>query len=272
MKYVKLTFQYLTKKHFLKLLLCVLLPAIVLAFLKSFSKTAAYIVNFYSQSGSSFSDVFISSTRFDWIGLAKGVATVLLISLVGAFLVGTITRHIRTGKLDVSKILTRINENFFQVLITVFALAIGLVLFGLINSAFITLWLKVCARKVVALVLSLLTNAILFFIAIVTISSFSLWTPIMAMTGQPIFTSLATSIRETRSHSFFSFFIGVLLPLVPAFLIVYLVSLSKVFWVILLGDILFYIIILLYYPVFVVVSYCDVFGLDREDLLAANRF
>ncbi len=272
MKYIKLTWEYIRERHFRPLALACLPVAIVLALLKSFSTTANYFVNFKSKTSGSFSEIFLSSTQFGWQSVLLGAATIVIISFVSSYLLGVLIRHMRTGRQDLSHVFTRINENFLAVFRLALFVGISIVFFGLLNSTFIFLWSKI-ARRVTWLVflLSFITMAGLFFVLIVAFSYLSLWVPAMAITGQPSFPSLSTSIRETKNHGFSSFFWGVLIPLIPTFAIEYLTSLVGISFLTVIGDFIFYFVLLAYYPVFSVVAYYDVFGLDREDLLRANR-
>ena len=272
MRYIKLTLEYIKSRHFRAPALICILPAIALAFLKSFSTTASFFVHFKEESGGSFAEIFRLSARFGPISILRGAASILLISVVSAYLVGILIRHMRTGRQDLTKVFSRINENFLSVFWLVLVGAILIILFGLLNSTFVFLWSKVAksATWLVAL-LSWLTMAGLFFVLIAAFSYMTLWVPVMAITGQPIRASLSTSIRETKNHGFFSFFWAIVLPLIPAFAIEYLTSFARIAALTVLGDFVFYYILLCYDPVLTVSAYFDVFGLDREDLVRANR-
>ena len=272
MKYVKLTWDYIKEKHFRILALACVVPAVALALLKSFSTTASYFVNFSRETSDSFAEIFRLSTRFGWQSVLRGVASIVIIALFSSYLVGVVIRHMRTGRPDLSHAFTRINENFLAVIRLVLLTGVLILLFGLLNSTFVFLWSKV-ARNVIWLVflLSFLTMAGLFFILIGAFSYTALWVPAMVVTGQPALPSLATSIRETKDHGFASFFVGVLLPLIPGFAIEFLTSFVGNPVLTVIGDFVFYFVVLAYYPVFSAVAYYDVNGLDREDLLRANR-
>ena len=158
MKYVKLTLEYLKGRHFRTLAWIALLPAIGLALLKSFSTTASYFINFSSENSGSFAEIFRLSTRFGWQSVLKGAASVLIISLVTSYILGVITRHMRTGKMDLSRCFSKINDNFLPTLCFVTIAAIFIVLFGLLDSTFIFLWSKVAGKSTpLVVILSLLT-------------------------------------------------------------------------------------------------------------------
>jgi len=272
MKYVKLTFLYFKNRHFRKIMLLCLLPAVALAFLKSFSKTATYILHFEGVQGK-FSEIFRLSTRFGWQSMLRGAAGVLLISLISAYVIGTIIRHMRTGRFDLTRFTTCVNDNFLAVFRLAVVTAIFLILFGLLNSLFIFLWSKVVRRTAwLVVVLSVISMLLLFMVLNALFAALTLWVPAMTITGQPAFPSLATSIRETKAHGFRCFYFGVLLPLIPGFIVEYLLSLTGINVLLFFGDVILYYIILLYYPVFSLSAYFDILDLDREDLLEKNRW
>lgn len=272
MKYVKLTFQYIKNKQFPKLVLISIIPAVILALLNSFSNIARYFLSFSSASSSMFQDIYINSTSFSLQNFFRGIVTILIITLVVAFFVNTIVRHMRTGKFTLSKVFSRINDSFLAVLRLVIVAAACLFIYGVLNSILIYFW-GVITKHIVwlTLVMSVISMTALFFLLLMIFSLLVLWVPTMVITGQPALSSLSSSIRAGREKRLNNLIFSIALPLLPAFALVYVIGIFDVKFLTFVMDFIICMILLLYYPVLSLVAYYDVMRLDREDLTAINQ-
>lgn len=272
MKYVKLTFQYIKNRHFPKLVLISIIPAIILALLNSFSNTARYFLRFSSANSSVFQDIYINSTSFSWQSMLRGITTVLLITLVVAFFINTIVRHMRTGRFSLAKVFSRINDSFLATLRLVIAAALCLFIYGLLNSMLIYFWGVITNHIVwLTLVLSIVSMTALFFVLLLIFSLLVLWVPTMVITGQPALSSLSSSIRAGRKNRLNNLIFPIALPLLPTFALVYIIGIFDIKFFTFVIDFIMSMILLLYYPVLSLVTYYDVMRMDREDLTAINQ-
>lgn len=269
MKYVKLTLQYMGGKSFWKLALITLLPSFIFALFASFSKIAHFFINFFEQDLMSFKKIYSNLTDLNLPYTLFIIASLVVFSIIISIIIGTLQRHMRTGKFAIKNIFKRINENFLPSIFTLILLYALIYFFGLSISLIISFWISVTGSKIATLILSAFFTFVLFLLFSYCIALFSLICPFMVATGANIFSAASASIRSARNHIkpiLFAF----ILPLILLFL-QYIGVLINIWIIQLLIDTIFVSFLLCYYPVLAFVIFYDTEELDREDLLPVNR-
>lgn len=270
MKLIQLAFQYTKGKHFWKLALITVIPAILFSFIVSFSNVAKFFINFNRYDLSSFNKIFKELTDVSWNNIILMLLSIIIISIIISIFIGAIQRHMRTGKFSLSNVFKRINENFLPTVIMVTVIYIMIFFFGLFSALFIAFWYAVTKIKLATLLLSAFFLIVLFMVLIYLMSLFSLSTPFMVNTGANVFSAASSSIRNARHH-IKDIFIAIILPLIPMFLLEYVAAIVNIKILIFVIDALFISFLMCYYPVLIFVTFYDIQKMDREDLLPVNR-
>ncbi len=270
MKYIKLAFQYAKGKNFWKLALITVIPSLFFSFISSFSTVAKFFVNFFDYDLHSFNVIFSELTDLTWDNLLLMVLSIIAISAIISVFIGTMQRHMRTGKFAMKHIFKRINENFMPTVLTLTVLYLLIFAFGLFVSLFVAFWFAVTKVKLAAFILSAFFVIVIFIFLVYLMSLFSLTAPFIVATGANVFSAASSSIRNARHHIKDIFF-SILLPLLPFFLLEYAATLLNLKPITILTDTLFFSFLMTYYPVLLFVTYYDIQQLNREDLLPVNR-
>lgn len=275
MKYIKLAFQYMFSKHFWKLMLFTLLPSILLSLISQFNSTIKMFIKFFDMEYHDFKTLHhilmdTKSVNFEWWYYPTIFLILLLMSVLLSVMIGTMQRHMRTGKFQITNILKRVNENVipsFLTLISIFGL---IFLFGISVSLVTSLWFTITKNNIATFVLSLIFMICAFVFLIVVVALFSMTTPDIVCTGKRIRDAISLSIRTVGSK-LWSICVAFTLPLLLLFLIQIGISFADVRILQFIADFLMMVFIGSYYPVLVFVTYYDLFDRDREDLLPENR-
>lgn len=275
MKYIKLTFQYMGNKHFWKLLLFTVIPSILLSIISHFNSTIKMFIKFFDMDYYNFTTLhrYIMDTKsinFVWWYYPAIFAILILMSILLSIMIGTMQRHMRTGKFQITNIFKRINENVIPSFLTLLAIFIFIFLFGVSVSLVTSLWFTITKNNIATFVLSLVFMILAFVFLIIVIALFSMTTPDIVCTGKRIRDAVSLSIRTVGSK-LFSICVAFTLPLLLLFLIQIGISFADIRILQFIADTLMMIFICSYYPVLVFVTYYDLFDRDREDLLPENR-
>lgn len=270
MKYIKLTLQYMTNRHYWKLALMVLVPSIAVSLFTSFSTTADFIVHFFERDLSSFSSIYGGLSEISWQKALGLVAVLLLYSIICAIFIGAIQRHMRTGTFALINTFKRINEHFLPSFITIAAVFLLVFLFGFAMSLTVAFWWAITHNQIATFIMTLLFMIVFFLLMVFILSIFSLTCPNIICTGQGYLDSISYSIRTTRQYIkplLLSFALPIVLFMLVQFPFV-LVQ-SRVAHIII--DTITLFCIGSYYPVLIFVTYYDINDKERQDLLPANR-
>lgn len=270
MKYIKLTFQYIGGKSFWKLIIITLLPSLLFAIFASFSKVAKFFINFFKQDLVNFKNIYSNLTDVSLNYLLLIVLSLIVFSAIISIIIGTLQRHMRTGKFAIKNIFKRINENFLPSIFTLLLLYALIYFFGLSISLIIAFWISITGSKIATLILSACFTFILFLLFSYCTALFSLICPFMVATGANVFAAISASIRSARNH-IKNIMFAFVLPLIPLFFLQYMSALINIWVFHLIIDTFFVSALLCYYPVLIFVTFYDIEELDREDLLPVNR-
>jgi hypothetical protein len=263
------TFQYFSLKKFFKLLLVALVPAILLAWKFSLNSMSDFIVNYKSMNLSSFNAIFnvVSEFQFKQIPAYIVIFAVFLVCLTE--IIGAVERDMRVGNFTLRNFFRRFNNNFIAVSFTLMYFMISILVMAVAAAAFFFLW-AVIAGQIASLILSIFTIIILFCLLGISWAFFFLLVPNMIITGQSLIACLRDSVRQTRGI-FIQLVIAIILPLLPAFGLIYLERALHLELAFLL-DVLINAALIVYYPTLMLVIYYEVMGLAREDLNPQNRY
>lgn len=275
MRYIKLTFQYMFNKHFWKLMLLLLLPAIAVAHFTSFSTTAEYIVGFLNLSPSdlsSFASIYrITSEVVNRPVLIAGlVAAFVVYTLLFTMFIGTIRRHMRTGTFAITDVFKRINENLWPSFLTILFIFVGIFVFGLLMALSTFFWWQVTKSIITTFVLTIISMVLLFIVLVWAFAITSQACPNMVCTGQGVMDSLSVSIHSSRKQVI-ALMLAIALPIVLFMVLEFAAVFLQFRAFSIIVDTLALIVVTCYYPILVFVSYYDINEKDREDLSPVNN-
>ncbi len=275
MKYIKLAFQYMFNKHFWKLLLFSIVPSILLSLISQFNSTIKLFIRFFDMEYYDFKSLHrnlmdTGSINFEWWYYPAIFLILVILSILLSIMIGTMQRHMRTGKFQITNIFKRINENVIPSFLTLIAIFVFIFIFGVSVSFVTSLWFTITKNNIATFVLSLIFMICAFVFLIVVIALFSMTTPDIVCTGKKIRDAISLSIRTVGSK-LVSICFSFALPLLFLFLIQIGISFANIRILQFIADTLMMIFICSYYPVLVFVTYYDLFDRDREDLLPENR-
>ncbi len=273
MKYIKLTFQYIFSKNFWKLALLSLIPSILMSFVSTFSSTIKLFINFFSVTEFDFKNIhdWISDLNTNaWTYYLEMIGILLLLSILLSIFIGTMQRHMRTGKFQITNILKRINENFMPSFLSLGCVYLLIFIYGILVSLVTSLWYTWTGDNIATFVLSLIFMIVAFVVMVFIISLFSMTAPNIVCTGQKIRDSVSLSIRTVGPKTL-DVALSFIIPLVPLFALQIGISYANTSWLQRLADTFMMISICCYYPTLIFVTYYDLFDRDREDLLPENR-
>ena len=276
MKYIKLSFEYMKNKHYWKIMLMMIVPALLLSFLSTYSTTASFFTNFFQRTPeelTNFATVFGMFTELSnrtLVRLALFLLLSLVLAAVFAVAIGVIHKHMRTGRFMFRNIFKRINENFLQALSTILAIFLLVFLFGVFMAVNVYFWFAVTKHTVATFALSLIFMLVLFGILISFATLLSLSCSYMVAMGKGLLSAASSSIKTTRKK-FWSIVCAIILPLIPLFAIEYGVSFANIKALSIIIDTLINTVLFSYYPVLIFVIFYDLENWGREDLLAINK-
>lgn len=275
MKFVRLTFQYLSAEYGKRLLFLalIILPAsLFFAIAMPIDNFVEAFIQIFSGSGEKFGLLILNMLPVSsWRGLVSLLFAIIMMSVSLAVASKFIDRSMRVGVFKVKGFFRSINENFIRTFISIFFLIASIFVYCFFNGCFAALWLVVFKGTVPALVFSIIIALGLGFLLMMflTASIFSL--PIMITSGVNSVTAIQRSLKTTApkiGKIMYGILFVFLVLLVFSFLNALVVS-SR-FWRVIL-DFLCYEMITLFYSVYIYVTYYDVFGFERADLKTWER-
>lgn len=273
MKYIKLTFQYIFSKNFWKLALLSVIPSILLSLVSTFSSTIKLFINFFTVTEFDFKNIhdWVSDLNTNaWTYYLEMIGILLLLSILLSIFIGTMQRHMRTGKFQITNILKRINENFMPSFLSLGCVYLLIFIYGILVSLVTSLWYTWTGDNIATFVLSLIFMIVAFIVMVFIISLFSMTAPNIVCTGQKIRDSVSLSIRTVGPKTL-DVALSFIIPLVPLFGLQIGISYANILWLQRIADTFMMIAICCYYPTLIFVTYYDLFDRDREDLLPENR-
>ncbi|MGI6701409.1 MAG: hypothetical protein ACOX3U_02930 [Christensenellales bacterium] len=269
MKYIKMAFNYFSMKKFLQLIIVAAVPAVAFTLISPISSISDFLINYDKMDLTNFNTIFssVSEFRFNKIGQILPLIFVVIIFLTEIF--GIVERDMRVADFTLRGFFRRFNNNVFAVSLTVIILMSSILIMGLLSTAFFLLW-AVLLGTTAAHIFSVITSLIVFALLVIIWVNFFLLVPNMIITGQSVFSCMRDSIRQTQGIVS-RLIAAILLPLIPAFLLIYLerifaLNIKFVINVIIID------LLIVYYVVLMLVVHYDVTGLSREDLKPSSRY
>ena len=274
MRYIRMTFQYMFNKHYWKLALMVLVPSIAVSLFTSFGTTARMIFSFPQLDEYSFRTIYTQSSELataNWWKVLLGlIAALVVLSMMFAIYIGTMQRHMRTGKFAITNVWKRVNEHFLPSVITIATVFVFVYIYGLMLDTTVVLWWAITKNWIATYVMTIFFMVLLFVVLTLLFCLFSLVCPHMVSTGAGLNDSLGYSIR-TAKHNWGQLFLAFALPLAGLMVLQFPFALVHVRVVHIIIDSLTMFFLCTYFPVLMFVSYYDLTDRDREDLLPVNR-
>lgn len=270
MKYLTMTFEYLFKrakgKHFFVFGLFALLPSVVLAYFFPASNLIGVFANYNTIRIENFGWLWLNIySHSQFSGLAF-FSTFVLYSFSAASICTIITRHFRVNDFSVPKLFKSVNENFFPALTVVVSIYILITALHTVGCLFMY-WFFAIPNKVIALVLSVIIEMGLIFGAVYVVSALTLWMPIMSFNGLKMFTAMSTAFYKSRSFhksAFINTLIPVLISLSLSVVAYFLKDVWYLKWIVNTASYIFGTVVLITLNF---VTFCEVEGVSREDLL-----
>ncbi len=263
----------MTNKHYWKLALLLLVPAVAVSLFTGFDTTAKLVAHFPERTNYSFVELFGLTSEINWKVLIGLVVMFVVFVLIFAVMVGAMQRHLRTGRFALTNIFKRINENFLPVFYTVLSVFVLIFLYGLSIDITIVAWWAITKNLAATYTMTVLFMIALFLLLMWLYTVFFLTCPNMVVTGQGLLDSVSYSVRMAR-HNRRALYLAIALPLSILFVLQFaLVWIPEPAYKIVhvIANVLIMMFICCYYPVLMFVSYYDINDKDREDLLPVNR-
>ena len=262
-------------KHFWKLALMSIVPSLLISLVSSFGSTIKLFIRFFDLTEFDFKTLHRllddkSMQRFDWVYYVSMIVILFLLTMILSVFIGTMQRHMRTGKFQITNVFKRINENFMPSFLSLLAIYLFIFLYGIAVSLVMSLWFTVTHNNVATFVLSLIFMIGAFIVMVLVIALFSMTAPNIVCTGQKIRDSVSLSIR-TVGPKIVPLSIAFVFPLIPLFALQIGISFANIRALQFVTDVVMMICLSCYYPVLIFVTYYDLFDRDREDLLPENR-
>ncbi len=268
MKYVAATFSYL-KKHFWLPLAVMIVPSVIACFLYSpyweVSFVSAYDYYPYVPIKQSFRIIFGDPWLYLWpvivIGIFQVVGAALITSAIGT--------HLRTGKLSLKHPFRMVNTAIFPTALCVAIMCAVSILWRFILFGLTTL---VCVIGNAAglpagatLAVIAVIACVMFFFHVLIITPMLYWSPIMAFYGYGFRDAAAASFKLISGKKVFG---GLFFPMLLCAAIQLLIGFLNVHvWITWVMDAVIFLVTNAYVPVYVVISFYKISGLDRRDVL-----
>lgn len=270
MKYLRLTLDYLFKRNkgkpFLVFASFALLPSAVLAYFFPLSNLIGIFANYNTFAFANFGSLWLNiydHSSWAFVGL---ICTFVLYGFCYSCICAIITRHFRVNDFSIPKIFNSINEYFFPSLAVVVSLYILILVLHTVGCIFIYLWFSL-PNKLAGIIVALATELLLILLAIYISAALTLWLPIMSFNGLPMFKAMSTAFYKSRSFQKQAFACA-LIPLSITFVfsaLAYFVSKYwYITWILNTAGYIFSVVVIITLNF---VTFCEVEGVSREDLL-----
>lgn len=270
MKYLNLTFDYLFKrgkgKHFLVFSLFALLPSAVMAYFFPASNLIGLFANYNTVTLTSYGSLWLNIySQTSWAIVAV-ICSFILYGFCYSSICSIITRHFRVNDFSIPKIFHSMNENFFPALTVLVFVYLLILIMHSIGCLFIYLWFSL-ANKIAGLILAVSFELLCILGGIYIISALTLWLPIMSFSGLPMFKAMSTAFYKSRSFQK-DVFVGSLIPVLFALcLCIASYFVSKLWYISWILNTFAYIFVIVVIITLDFVTFCEVEGVSREDLI-----
>lgn len=269
MKYLNLTFDYLFKrgkgKHFFVFALFALLPSAVMAYFFPASNLVGLFANYNTITFTSYGSIWLYIFSHTRLALIAAICSFVLYGFCYASICSIITRHFRVNDFSIPKIFHSMNENFFPALTVIVFIYLLILILHSISCLFIYLWFSL-PLKVLGLILAILFEIICILCGVYLVSALTLWLPVMSFNGLPMFRAMSTAFYKSRSFQK-NVFVATLFPIVITLCLciaAYFIKIWYISWILNTFAYIFSIVVIVTMDF---VTFCEVEGVSREDLL-----
>ncbi len=267
MQYMNSSFRYIGR-HFLRMLLYFIVPAVVLGVANS----PVSLIRLLTQSdfGDSlgFDEVFFGASDLTegWKIALVAVGFVLYV-IFAAAAVGSVQHKMRYGEfypISVRRFFRKVNANAISVTLGMIALMLMVELLGFFVSVFVFFWSQVMPGTA-ALAMSAVTVVIGATCFMICATLFVFVIPNMTVKGYGFFTAIKRSVPAACAN-FGKLLASVVIPVIIAYIPPCLAYGFDVPVLKQITDILFYLFAFIYYHVLMYVAFFDVEDIERVDL------
>lgn len=267
MKYLKQTLRYLfiesKGKHFLILLFISLVPAAAIAVCMPAERFIANVVD--APAYKNWAEAFCAYFRGDIVSGVCIPLGIILSIVTTSVIISIIIGNFRIGTFSLPSVLRATNDNFFPSVLFIGSTVLNWTVFFILYTLLSFMWYYIAIR-VVFIVFSAITMAILVIIMLYIESSFTLWLPIMAIKGLRGKSAFTTAVYQSRGKQKY-FLPGHLFScLITVVTVILAYFLAKVWYVSFVISALGYAFSSLFGIVFSIIAYFGENYLPREDL------
>jgi hypothetical protein len=269
MKYLNLTFDYLFKrgkgKHFLVFAMFALIPCAVMAYFFPASKLVGLFTNYNTVTFTSYGAIWLNIFSHTRLSLIAAICSFILFGFCCASICSIITRHFRVNDFSIPKVFHSMNENFFPALTVIVFVYLLILIMHSIGCLFIYLWFSL-STKVIGLILAIIFELLCILVGVYIISALTLWLPIMSFNGLPMFRAMSTAFYKSRSFQK-HVFVGTLFPIIVTLcvcIVAYFIQIWYISWILNTFAYIFAVVVIITLDF---VTFCEVEGVSREDLL-----
>lgn len=261
MKYIRLTFGYLSIKKWLVFLLLALVPAISFIFYSSELPLIKILTNYNNLEFSSFNEIInILFGRMNWLVFSL---LILVDAILLSFMIGTIDRDMRLGDFKLQHFKGRVNFNIITSLTLLISITVIFYIYKILVTSLFLLWIKINTPIGLLIVLFILSAMLLFLLLMLIFTIFFLAPPLIVSGGRRITVALSESILYVRDK-IVSIFFALLFPTIIKFIITQILSLMGV-TITIIFEILFNMFFTVYIAVLMFATYYDILDIDRMD-------
>lgn len=266
MRYIKLSFKYLTK-NILFLFLLSLIPAIFMGSLLSPFKFLEFINNYLSISVINFGTIFYSIIDISWLKILFYLIAFVLLALSVSYIIGEIENHFRSGKKNYLGVRNYINNNIITVLLNMFVYVVINFVVSFLCGTLIYLFHILFAGLnssanvgcfIIAIILFTVYFIVMSFVGLVLLFNI----PNMLYNGYSFKQGIISTVNLLSKN-----LIGIILAyILPFVLFVPLISIFNFSSIALhIVNIICLIIAIIYYSSLVMTAYFDLSGISRYD-------
>jgi len=265
-----MTFEYVfvkeKGKHFLTFLLLAIMPALALSYIFPASQYITIFANYNTPYYANFGRLWLPIFSHPIWALLVFIFGLILLVIAISSINSIMMRHFRVNDFSLTRIFNSTDENFFSSLTISIALIILILFFHTFTCLFVVLWFSL-KNSILGIILAILSVLCVLLITIYLCSAITLWLPIMTLNGIPIFRALQLSFSKAHScqnKMFITNLFIALFCLIPTFL----AWLFRDIWIIKLifNSLVYITFITTLFPANLI-TYCDVEGITREDLI-----
>ncbi len=265
-----MTFDYLFRrgkgKHFLVFALFALLPSAVMAFFLPASNLVGLFANYSTVALKNYGTLWLTLfSHARWAPIAL-ISSFILYGFCYASMCAMITRHFRVNDFSIPKIFHSMNEYFFPALTVLVFVCLLILIMHTVGCLFIYLWFSL-PSKIAGLVLGIVSELLVIAGGIYVIAALTLWLPTMAFNGLPMIRAMSTAFYKSRTFQKKAFSCTLIPALISICLCIAAYFAGRAWYITWILNTLSYLFCIVVLVTLDFVTFCEVEGIPREDLL-----